>query len=247
MRSACWTAAADAALFYGCATAMRCRSGSARRCPSASGSTCCAAGWPSRGSCRRRRPRGLIEGLRQALTAEADHVPAVVWGEHALRRYRERLFLTPAAAARARRAPGMADALADRGSSSAAGLGTLALGPRDGRAGCEPAAGRPERPAPQRRRDAEARRRDARTQSVQHLCQAMGVLPWMRDALPMIYAGESLIAVGDLWRDARWAMAARQMGPELRLGGGAGVVLSGAREAWAGWRKSGGVDCRRRA
>jgi tRNA(Ile)-lysidine synthetase-like protein len=45
---------------------------------------------------------------------------------------------------------------------------------------------------------------DASTQSVQHLCQAMGILPWMRDALPMIHAGDSLIAIGDIWRDARW-------------------------------------------
>jgi tRNA(Ile)-lysidine synthase len=55
---------------------------------------------------------------------------------------------------------------------------------------------------------------DARTQSVQHLCQAMGVLPWMRDALPMIYAGDSLIGIGDLWRDARWAVPRDQMGFE---------------------------------
>jgi tRNA(Ile)-lysidine synthase len=44
----------------------------------------------------------------------------------------------------------------------------------------------------------------ARTQSVRHLCQAMGVLPWMRDALPLLYAGDELIAIGDIWQDARW-------------------------------------------
>jgi tRNA(Ile)-lysidine synthase len=42
----------------------------------------------------------------------------------------------------------------------------------------------------------------------------MGVLPWMRDALPMIYAGDSLIGIGDLWRDARWAVPRDQMGFE---------------------------------
>ena len=47
----------------------------------------------------------------------------------------------------------------------------------------------------------------AKTQSVQHLCQCAGVLPWMRDALPFIYAGDALIAVGDRWQDARWRAA----------------------------------------
>jgi tRNA(Ile)-lysidine synthase len=44
----------------------------------------------------------------------------------------------------------------------------------------------------------------AKTQSVQHLCQSWGVLPWMRDALPLVYAGDELIAIADMWADARW-------------------------------------------
>jgi tRNA(Ile)-lysidine synthase len=48
----------------------------------------------------------------------------------------------------------------------------------------------------------------AKTQSVQHLCQSQGVLPWMRDALPLLFAGETLIAVADLWEDARFSAAA---------------------------------------
>ena len=47
----------------------------------------------------------------------------------------------------------------------------------------------------------------ARTQSVQHLCQSQGVLPWLRDALPLVFAGDALIAVADLWLDARWCVA----------------------------------------
>ena len=38
----------------------------------------------------------LTEALRQVFAADADHLPAIVWGEHALRRYQDRLFLTPA-------------------------------------------------------------------------------------------------------------------------------------------------------
>jgi tRNA(Ile)-lysidine synthase len=48
----------------------------------------------------------------------------------------------------------------------------------------------------------------AKTQTLQHLCQALGVLPWMRDALPLVFAGDELIAVADLWVDARWCAAA---------------------------------------
>jgi tRNA(Ile)-lysidine synthase len=40
----------------------------------------------------------------------------------------------------------------------------------------------------------------------------MGFLPWMRDALPMIYAGDALVAIGDIWRDARWLAGADEMG-----------------------------------
>ncbi len=34
----------------------------------------------------------------------------------------------------------------------------------------------------------------------------------MRDALPMVYAGDELIAVADLWQDARWCVAADASG-----------------------------------
>jgi hypothetical protein len=38
----------------------------------------------------------------------------------------------------------------------------------------------------------------------------------MRDALPLLYAGDALIAVADLWLDARWMSAAGQPGLGLR-------------------------------
>lgn len=154
----------------------------------------------------------LMEGLRQALTAHADHVPAIAWGGHALRRYRERLFLTPATvpALDARREwPMRSQPRLGLGE----GLGTLCWVPRLG--GLD-ASRLPATLSVRRRIGGESLKlgADARTQSVQHLCQAMGVLPWMRDALPMIYAGDSLIGIGDLWRDARWAVPRDQMGFE---------------------------------
>jgi tRNA(Ile)-lysidine synthase len=146
----------------------------------------------------------LSEALRQMIDAEADHLPVIAWDVHALRRYRDRLFLTDAAP------PCLPERCAwtwHQGSSVAlgAGLGTLHCSPQRG--GLDA----PRLPAVleiRRRRGGETLKPHprARTQSVQHLCQSMGILPWMRDALPMIYAGEQLIAVGDLWHDARWCV-----------------------------------------
>jgi tRNA(Ile)-lysidine synthase len=160
----------------------------------------------------------LAEGLRQTLTADADHVPAVVWGGHALRRYRERLFLTPAhvpSLCARLEWPMRSQSRLDLGD----GLGTLCWVPRKGGldAGLLPAA-----LSVRRRSGGESLKPGARasTQSVQHLCQVMGVLPWMRDALPMIHAGGALIAIGDLWRDARWLARRDEVGFEVVWEGG---------------------------
>jgi tRNA(Ile)-lysidine synthase len=152
----------------------------------------------------------LAEGLRQTLTAEADHAPAVLWGAHALRRYRERLFLT-AATVPALGAPREWPMRSQARLELDHGLGALLwVGQRGGL---------DERRLPaalcvRRRSGGESLKPDARarTRSVQHLCQAMGILPWMRDALPMIYAGDSLVAVGDVWSDARWRVGRSEMG-----------------------------------
>jgi tRNA(Ile)-lysidine synthase len=152
----------------------------------------------------------LDEALRQILTAKADHEPAVQWGEHVLRRYRDRLFLTPALL------PAMGEALDWQISPGArlplgAGLGALRWAERAG--GLDPKR-LSATVSVRRRRGGETLKTGprARTQSVQHLCQALGVLPWLRDALPMVYAGETLIAVGDLWQDARSSVAPGTVG-----------------------------------
>lgn len=155
----------------------------------------------------------LTEGLRQTLTAHADHVPAVAWGGHALRRYRERLFLTPAIVPELgapREWPVRLQPRLDLGGA----LGTLCWVPRSG--GLD-ARRLPAALSVRRRSGGESLKlgADARTQSVQHLCQAMGVLPWMRGALPMIYAGDSLMGIGDLWRDARWLVGRDEMGFDI--------------------------------
>jgi len=144
----------------------------------------------------------LTEALRQVFEAEPDHLPAIVWGQSALRRYRDRLFLTEA------EPPRLAPAVQWSVHSGAAidlgpGLGRLRWVERSG--GLDP-----KRLSDglwvRRRRGGETLKPGlhADTQSLQHLCQSLGVLPWMRDALPLIFAGDALTAVGDLWLDARW-------------------------------------------
>jgi tRNA(Ile)-lysidine synthase len=152
----------------------------------------------------------LTEALRQMLGARADHLPVVAWSDYALRRYRDRVFLTPAVTPRLRAAHQWnwrADPVLELGE----GLGRLraisrggglALGEHDGtllvraRAG-----GECMRIGPQRR-----------ARSVQHLCQSRGILPWLRDALPYIYLGEELLAIGDLWTSAPWQAPAAAPG-----------------------------------
>jgi len=155
----------------------------------------------------------LLEALRQIFDAEADHQPAIVWGGNALRRYRQRLFFTEADPPRlpdakpwvgALEAPhelgprlGKLTWIAQPGGIDAQRLpAALSVRRRDG--------GETLRPAPL-----------AKTQTVQHLCQSLGVLPWMRDALPLVFAGDELIAVADLWLDAGWCAAADAPGFKL--------------------------------
>jgi tRNA(Ile)-lysidine synthase len=147
----------------------------------------------------------LSEALRQVFEADGDHQPAIVWGHAALRRYRQRLFLTEADPPRLAEPLAWGTALQD----------SLDLGGRLGVLTWKPQIGGLSRDAlprtvqVRRRGGGETLKpaRSADTHTVQHLCQSVGVLPWMRDALPLVFAGDSLIAVADLWVDARWCAA----------------------------------------
>ena len=155
----------------------------------------------------------INEALRQVFDADDDHLPAIVWGDSALRRYRQRLFFADAAPPRLFDTQAWAMPLSplDLG----AGLGVLgwAAGQKGGIGAHALSRGLTVR----RRAGGEALKPGPRasTQSVRHLCQAVGVLPWMRDALPLVFAGDALIAVGDLWTDARWCVAADAPGLSL--------------------------------
>jgi tRNA(Ile)-lysidine synthase len=146
----------------------------------------------------------LIEALRQIFAAKADHLPAIVWGDRALRRYRQRIFLTASCPPRLEGSQHWVVSPESR----------LGLKPNMGELRWVTQAGGvdlrrlPETLIVRRRAGGEALKpgAKARTQSVQHLCQSQGVLPWMRDALPLVFAGGALVAVADLWLDARWCV-----------------------------------------
>jgi tRNA(Ile)-lysidine synthase len=164
----------------------------------------------------------LNEAVRQIFEADADHLPAIVWDGRALRRYRQRLFLTDAHPPRLegrrhwRAAP---DSRADLGPGSGTLCWTAQVGGLD-------AQRLPQTLTVRRRGGGETLKPGvkARTQSVQHLCQSQGVLPWLRDALPFVFAGDALIAVGDLWLDARWCVAPPEAGLAVVWEGGQIIV-----------------------
>jgi len=147
----------------------------------------------------------LAEALRQVFDADADHQPAIVWGNKALRRYRQRLFLTAADCPRLEEARAW-DTVLGSTITLGANLGSLTWSAQSGGIAAHAL---PPAVIVRRRDGGETLRpaRTARTQTVQHLCQSQGVLPWMRDALPLVFAGGELIAVADLWVDARWCAA----------------------------------------
>lgn len=159
----------------------------------------------------------LREGLTQLLDAGEDRRPLLAWAGGEIRRYRSALYLMPALAPRpaAERhlelaaRPGACLALGEslgrlrlvRGSGQ--GLAVARLGPTltvGFRAGGERI-----RPAG-----------DAHSRELKKLLQERGVVPWMRDRIPLVFSGGSLAAVGDLWVAADFAAAGGEPGLRVR-------------------------------
>ena len=137
----------------------------------------------------------LDQVVRAVLPAREDAQPRVSWRGGELRRYRDEIFLMPPLPEPGKPPP---DKLRP-GATLAPGptLGELALcTAEDG--GIRPAlaeAGLEIR----FRRGGEEIRIDTQTRKLKKLMQEAGVLPWMRDRVPLLYAGNELVAVGDLW------------------------------------------------
>ncbi len=131
------------------------------------------------------------------LPARPDASPLVSWDGAEARRYRDRLYLLPDSAA-ALPAPG-GKLLPGAPLPLGGGLGRLCLARHAG-GGIAPQlaeAGLQVR----FRHGGESLRPVGRgaTRSLKKLLQEAGIVPWMRERLPLLYAGESLVAVADLW------------------------------------------------
>jgi tRNA(Ile)-lysidine synthase len=142
----------------------------------------------------------LDAALGDFLAAKADAAPLLRWAGGEVRRYRGRLYaLSPLPDAPAP-AGGGPDLRLDLGPGLGSfGLvagceGGLSAGPgieysiryRAGGESLRPGAGRPRK-------------------RLKDLCQESGVVPWMRERLPLVFAGPRLAAVGDLWIDVDFA------------------------------------------
>lgn len=148
------------------------------------------------------------------LTARVDAGPVVRWAGAEVRRYRGWLHamrpLEPPPGAGWQRGIGPGEVV-----ELPSGLGTLSL---ERTIGTGLAAVALQGPLLVRFRRGGERLRPyghVRQRTLKNLCQESGVLPWMRDRLPMLEASGRLVAIGDLWIAAEAAAPAG--GPAWRV------------------------------
>jgi tRNA(Ile)-lysidine synthase len=127
----------------------------------------------------------LTAALPDFLAARHDGAPVLRWGSGEVRRYRGRLYAiaTGAEVGSFRLVPGREGGLRERDGMPAS------IRFRAGGERLRPHAGRPRK-------------------RLKDLCQEAGIVPWMRDRLPLVFVGDQLAAVGDLWIDAEFAAPA---------------------------------------
>jgi tRNA(Ile)-lysidine synthase len=145
----------------------------------------------------------LYQAIHELIPARADAQPLVSWPGVELRRYRDHLYILPAMAGVPEEPPQAL--LPERTVDLGPGLGKLALEP-DVEGGVDPGlasgglrvcyrhGGEEIRPAGRER-----------TRKLKKLLQQEGIVPWMRERLPLLYAGDKLVAVADLWIAAECA------------------------------------------
>ncbi len=133
--------------------------------------------------------------INEVIPARMDAQPNVVWPGGSIRRYRNALYLLP-------------EKLPHSIATSPLSKDELPLGPGMGRlvlcggadSGLSEALFRDGLTVKQRRGGEEIKPKgQAHTRKLKKLLQEEGILPWMRDCLPLVYAGDRLVAVADLW------------------------------------------------
>jgi tRNA(Ile)-lysidine synthase len=138
----------------------------------------------------------LEQAVKELISAREDAQPLVRWSGGELRRYRDEVFvLRPMPDAEA-----AANGLLLRPGEwlpLEPSMGAIRLC-EDGAGGIDPAlavAGLRVR----YREGGEEIRIGGNTRKLKKLMQEAGLLPWMRERIPLLHAGEDLVAVGDLW------------------------------------------------
>lgn len=157
--------------------------------------------------------RQIRTGIRELLNARGDSQPHICWGGVQVRRYRGQIYF-----------------LADQDFENANGtyswdpVTELDLGSVRGSLKVEKSIGSglakqflenfltvKFRGGGERIRPAGERH----SRTLKNLFREAGVLPWMRSHVPLIYAGEWLVAVGDLWVDAEATARYGEQGYQL--------------------------------
>ncbi len=150
----------------------------------------------------------LVELLRQLDSADTASLDQT---GYRLQSYRCKLYLLPAEVRELPEPGSVAGYLTDRKPLQVPGLGKLSA---------SKTAGEGLRVSPDQRLEIRFRRggercrpheRD-RTQSLKKLLQEYQVAPWWRDQIPLVYDGEKLVAVADLWVCAGYLPAADERG-----------------------------------
>jgi tRNA(Ile)-lysidine synthase len=162
----------------------------------------------------------LREGLAQLLNAASDRNPLLKWRGGELRRYRSALYLLPSGADAS--APSQPLSLPVRPGATldlSPGLGRLRLVRARGQ-GIAPARLGPAL-AVRFRAGGEQLRPDgsAHTRDLKKLLQERGVVPWMRERIPLLYADDTLVAVAGFWVAAGFAAAGTEAGLRVRWDG----------------------------
>ena len=139
----------------------------------------------------------LYQVVHELIPAREDAQPQVAWPGAELRRYRDHLYLMPAIAM-----------LPDEPEQALRPEAALYLGPGMGqlvlnpgvKGGINPELAKAGLRVRYRHGGEEIRPAGhACTRKLKKLLQQEGIVPWMRERLPLLYSGEDLVAVADLW------------------------------------------------
>lgn len=140
----------------------------------------------------------LYQAVHKLLPAREDAQPLVSWNGAELRRYRDKLFVMPELPVAEQ---DKNEVLLPDGKmiQLGRGMGALQLTPLAAN-GIDPALASNGLHLRYRNGGEEIRLQGhALTHKLKKLLQQDGVLPWMRDRLPLLYAEDRLVAVADLW------------------------------------------------